>query len=203
MLAGIALGLFVGLMFYLFSGNDLQQIVSPTNSDVNTVENPSSHIVKTDKVQSLDDQRSAYLDKVIEEKVTNMEEDNRPRFNYHVILPILDVEVPVARPPEWDKPKQQSSKKSEEKVEKKSAKQNTKAQYILQVSSHKNNDIALKMLKKMRTLGLNAYIKTASIKGETWHRVNIGPLEGAKEAKKTEAYLLEKGINPPLRRPFK
>ena len=155
-----------------------------------------------DKVKSLDDQRGAYLDKVIEDKVTNMAEDNRPRFNYHVILPILDVEVPVARPSEWDKPKKQSSKKSEQ-AEKKTAKKNAETQYILQVSAHQNRDTALKNLKKMRDLGLSAYIKTASVRGKTWHRVNIGPLAGAEKAAQTEALLIRKGITPaPLRKTF-
>jgi len=202
-LAGTALGLFIGLMFYLFSGNDLQiASANNANSATNTVENNSNPVVQADKLKSLDDQRSAYLDKVIEEKVTNMAEDKRPRFNYHLILPILDIEVPIARPPEWNEPKKQSSKKTET-VEKKIAKKNTGMQYILQVSAHKNRDTALRALKKMRNLGLNAYVKTASVKGETWHRVNIGPLDGAKAAAKAEAYLLEKGVNPPLRKAFK
>ena len=211
-LAGIALGLFIGLIFYLFSGNSLQtasqnNITPDANNSVETKsaavnESDKADSIAADKLKSLNDQRSAYLDKVIEDKLVNMAKDDRPRFNYHVILPILDVEVPVARPPEWDKPPKKAPKKSEV-VKKKTAKPSTETQYILQVSSHKNRDAALNTLKHMGKLGLNAYIKTAVIKGKTWHRVNIGPLNGAEKAAETEAYLISKGVNPPLRRTFK
>jgi cell division protein FtsN len=212
-LAGIALGLFIGLMFYLFSDNGLQTAsensvdninASTSPSDTAKIEKNDTATTTPDKIKSLNDQRSAYLDKVIEDKVA-MERDDRPRFNYHVILPILDVEVPVARPPEWNKPKKKKPKKSEP-VEKKKTEQSAKnqsTQYILQVSSHQDQNKALSALKKMKSLGFNAYIKTAKLKGGTWHRVNIGPLIGAEKAAQTEALLISKGINPPLRRTFK
>ncbi len=206
-LASTALGLFIGLMFYLFSDAN-----SSVSYESLAYEDNSTEIIATantkallpeEKAQAqLDDQRGAYLDKVIEEKVINMAEDDRPRFNYHVILPILDVEVPVARPPKHEDSKKKVTDKKASASQNKKTEKIALTQYILQVSSHKSEASAHNTQARMKALGVNSHVKKVIIKGEKWYRVSVGPLNGAKEAAKTEHFLLSKGVKP-FRRAFK
>jgi cell division protein FtsN len=205
-LASTALGLFVGLMFYLFS--DTNSSVSSENfayensTEVIATANTKALLPEEKAQAQLDDQRGAYLDKVIEEKVINMAEDDRPRFNYHVILPILDVEVPVARPPKHEDSKKKITDKKASASQKKKIEKIALTQYILQVSSHKSEASARNTQARMKALGVKSNVKKVIIKGEQWYRVSVGPLNGAKEAAKTEDFLLSKGVKP-FRRAFR
>lgn len=208
-LAGIALGLFIGLMVYLFSGKNepppYNQIAATSPSI-----SPASDLSARDRLNPEDKKKKegldkmAELDQIIEDNITNGEEDTRPTFDYHVILPTLDVEVPVARPTEQrdrssshnhKKTDKEKSKKKKSKTEKVAIEKITKpGNYVIQVGAYKRKSDAKKMKKKVSSLGINAYVETATAKGATWHRVRIGPLSDLNKVNKIRSQLSAKGI---------
>ena len=205
-LAGIALGLFVALMIYLFSGKS-PQATEQSNTDPNnpvqtsSTANPKTQLSPEEKQRQERLDKMAELDRVVEDNLSKAEDDPRPTFNYHVILPTLDVEVPVARPPEWNDRKTASSshhKKAEKPKETNKPKSN-KAQtdknirYIIQVGSYRKKAEAERMKSKVSSLG-HAYIEAATVKGATWYRVRIGPIADANKVNKIKSTLSARGI---------
>ena len=208
-LAGIALGLFVALMIYLFSGNPSQTTeqssAKPSDSTLlNASQNSKTPLTPEEKQRQERLDKMAELDRVVEDNLSKAEDDPRPTFNYHVILPTLDVEVPVTRPTDWHEQKKSSSHhkshKSAEKHNQANKKEQTKTstnknnvRYIIQVGSYQNKAEAEKMRRKVSSLG-RAYIEAANIKGKTWYRVRIGPIADTSKVNKIKSTLSARGI---------
>ena len=233
-LAGIALGLFIGLMVYIFSGKKApeNQSVAAINSSQGQYQSasmPASSPVAGDSsskdlvskdTASVDAKNSqsaiserngnaasmAELDQIIEDNLDKGKDDNRPTFDYHVILPTLDVEVPVARPTEWrkDKPSRKESTKEKKKVKSEKPKADkvkkaivekitTPGNYIIQVGAYKKQAEANNMKKRVGSIA-NAYVEKATIKANTWYRVRIGPISDLNEVNRVRAQLSSKGI---------
>ncbi|AEA33936.1 SPOR domain-containing protein [Hippea maritima] len=66
--------------------------------------------------------------------------------------------------------------------------------YILQVSSNSNRKLALLTTIKLRKCGHNAFTKEVTIKGKTYTRVMVGPIEGYQAAKE-EAKNIKKQLH--------
>lgn len=215
-LAGIALGLFIGLMLYIFSGNsspssDVQVITDsqePVSSNPLSPQTVSNNALASRDVTSKNSQpnngKSASmneLDQIIEDNLGKNEEDSRPIFDYHVILPTLDVEVAVTHPTEWKKEKKNDRKPTKERKKEKKDKPKKVAveeitkpgNYIIQVGAYKKRDEANSMKKRVDSIA-NAYVEKSVIKGKKWYRVRIGPISDLNKVNSVRAQLSSKGI---------
>ncbi len=204
-LAGIALGLFIALMIYLFS-DKFSQATEPSNAksnnpvQANSITTPQVQLSPEEKRRQERLDKMVELDRLVEDNLNKAEDDPRPTFNYHVILPTLDVEVPVARPPEWNDRKTSSTshhKKTENpktsNTKSNKAQTNKNIRYIIQVGSYRKKIEAERMKNKVSSLG-TTYIETATVKGATWYRVRIGPIADTNKVNKIKSTLSAQGI---------
>jgi cell division protein FtsN len=169
-LAGIALGLVIGLVYLLKSPDT-------TDNGNGQIANQQSQLMPQTQNESRDTnaQTRAQLDQTIESRMQESIDDNdEPSFTYYAMLPNLEVEIPVTIPTE---PVQQVAKaqKKEAKAEKKPTKIK-KGSYILQVGAFKTANEASRMQSKMKAMGMSAYTEKTVVKGVSWHRVRIGPI---------------------------
>jgi cell division protein FtsN len=74
------------------------------------------------------------------------------------------------------------------------------AVYILQVGSFRHAEDADGLRAQMILLGLDAYTRPGEVKGESWHRVLVGPLNSDIKLNRAQDTLAEAGIEAiPLR----
>ena len=66
--------------------------------------------------------------------------------------------------------------------------------YILQVASFQNPGDAEQMKARLALLGSVANIQVVTVNGATWHRVRIGPVEGARRADEIRRMLQDNKI---------
>ena len=71
----------------------------------------------------------------------------------------------------------------------------TRDNYILQVGSFRNEADAEQMKARLALLGSVATVQTVTVNGETWHRVRIGPFEGARKADEMRRMLSDNQID--------
>lgn len=183
-LAGIALGLIIGLVYLLktpASTSDNTQIAS---QQTQAVAQGQSTFAQNTSVET-NAQARAKLDQTIENRMQESIDDNdEPSFTYYAMLPNLEVEIPVTIPTEPVKQVVNTQKKEAQKKEtqKKPEKKPTKIKkgtYILQVGAFKTPSEASRMQSKMKSMGINAYTEKTVVKGVSWHRVRIGPISDA------------------------
>ena len=67
--------------------------------------------------------------------------------------------------------------------------------YILQAGSFKNAADAEQMKARLALMGSMATVQTVTVNGETWHRVRIGPFEGASKADEMRRLLSDNQID--------
>lgn len=96
-----------------------------------------------------------------------IDEEDRPRFEFYSILPDLEVIVPDAPAPE--------ESEGEEPDEDVSTEIDPEGSYFLQVGSFQKAEQADRMKASILLLGLDVDIQTVNVGGERWHRVRIGP----------------------------
>ena len=94
----------------------------------------------------------------------------KPRFDFFTVLPEMEVVVPV----------QELSRKAEPTAGAVSG--SSLDNYILQAGSFRNEADAEQRKAQLALLGALATIHTVTVNDETWHRVRIGPFEGARKA---------------------
>ena len=105
------------------------------------------------------------------------------RFDFFTVLPEMEVIVPDqelsrnAQPPAT--PDQSGGNDS----------------YILQVGSFRNPADAEQMKARLALLGNIAAIQVVTVNGATWHRVRIGPVQGARKADEMRRMLQNNGID--------
>ena len=67
--------------------------------------------------------------------------------------------------------------------------------YILQAGSFRNADDAEQMKARLALLGTQAEIRAVTVNDSTWHRVRIGPVQGARRADEIRRLLQDNGID--------
>lgn len=102
------------------------------------------------------------------------------RFDFFTVLPEMEVVVPDQELSRDLKPPD-------------SAPEST-ATYILQVASFRNPEDAEQMKARLALLGSVANIQVVKINEATWHRVRIGPVEGARRTDEIRRMLQDNGI---------
>lgn len=109
----------------------------------------------------------------------------KPRYDFFTVLPEMEVVVPeqelsrkADKPPPPMDPIAGSGLDS----------------YLLQVGSFRNQADAEQMKARLALLGSVATVQTVTVNGQTWHRVRIGPFEGARKADEMRRMLSDNQI---------
>jgi cell division protein FtsN len=133
---------------------------------------------------TVDSNASAKSDSaLLENKDSEDSKPKKPRYDFFTVLPEMEVVVP----------EQQLSREAEP-VSGTTA-SNTGDKYILQVGSFRNAADAEQMKARLALLGSIASVQTVTVDSQTWHRVRIGPINGAREADEKRRMLADNKID--------
>jgi len=113
-------------------------------------------------------------------------EPKKPRYDFFTVLPEMEVVVP-----------EQELSRNAGKTEPANSATTGKAQdsYILQAGSFRNATDAEQMKAQLALLGSMATVQKVTVNGQTWHRVRIGPFQGAREADEMRRMLSDNQID--------
>jgi cell division protein FtsN len=120
---------------------------------------------------------------LVEEDSTEIAKPKKPRYDFFTVLPEMEVVVPEQELRQQAKPTSKPTPGS--KLDR----------YILQVGSFRNAADAEQMKARLALLGSIASIQIVTVNGQTWHRVRIGPFEGARQADEKRQMLSDNQID--------
>jgi cell division protein FtsN len=123
---------------------------------------------------------------LVEDDAKRAEKPKKPRYDFFTVLPEMEVVVPdqeLSR--KADKPEAPRDSVTGDAVDR----------YILQVGSFRNPADAEQMKARLALLGSVATVQTVTVNGQTWHRVRIGPFEGARKADEIRRMLADNQID--------
>ncbi len=106
----------------------------------------------------------------------------KPRYDFFKVLPEMEVVVP----------EQELSRRADPSP---NVANNRPESYILQAGSFRNTAEAEQMKARLALLGSVAKVHTVTVNQQTWHRVRIGPFQGARETDKMRRLLAENKID--------
>lgn len=189
-LGGIAVGLLAGAVVYaLMSRPDLVDF-----------ELPGMGQKKQMTTQELKPPTSPLADGTPTQPtlIDKPQEDSRPGFSYHAVLPQLELDVQVAAPRETAPTNQQELPRIEQ-VEAEVAAQeqvNNQGRYMFQLGAYRNRNQAIQMQRRARQNGMNTRVESAQVNGQTWYRVRLGPTDNLQIVNRWKQRLNSMGINP-------
>lgn len=189
-LGGIAVGLLAGGLVYAYMSHQIKSAssVNPSETAEGAAILPATSEAGNPTLQD------------------EPEEDTRPGFIYHAVLPQLEVDVPIP-PPEESAPADQEPIEEPILVEEEDAMaevaaaqeiQNNlaKGRYMFQLGAYQSQAQAVQMQRRAQQNGMNTRVETANINGKTWFRVRLGPTEDLQVVNKWKQRLSGMGINP-------
>jgi cell division protein FtsN len=106
----------------------------------------------------------------------------KPRYDFFTVLPEMEVVVPEQQLKESSQPQAETPLADTES-------------YFLQVGSFQQAGDAEQLKATLALQGITAKIQTVNVNGATWHRVRIGPIEGARQADEIRSRLKAIGID--------
>jgi cell division protein FtsN len=110
----------------------------------------------------------------------------KPRYDFFTVLPEMEVVVP----------EQELSRKADSpELPTDSTSADSKDNYILQVGSFRSSADAEQMKARLALLGSIARVQTVTVDNQTWHRVRIGPFNGARKADEMRRLLSDNQID--------
>ena len=109
-------------------------------------------------------------------------EDERPRYDFFTVLPEMEVVVP----------EQELSDQGQAQA---AAPAVASASYLLQVGSFREVSDAEELKARLALLGMVARVQTVTVNDATWHRVRVGPIQGARQADDLRQRLADNGID--------
>jgi len=166
MLAGVFMGLLVGLSMYFYANNNTPSFAA------NIPDKPLSELTHAQRVALSNQQNTdavitgeanngpTPLPDVLDEPVPQ----KRAVFSFHAVLPSIDMPV---------QPRVITHPKNVAMVASKPAES---GDYMLQVASFKSSSQADRSQKKLNQRGVAATVQKYSSKGTTWYRVLAGPV---------------------------
>jgi cell division protein FtsN len=110
-------------------------------------------------------------------------EPKKSPYDFFTVLPEMEVVVP----------EQELSKKSQ--PQETAAVQTDSESYLLQVGSFREKSDAEQMKARLALLGITTRIQTVTVNDATWHRVRVGPVNGARQADAMRKQLTDNGID--------
>lgn len=133
---------------------------------------------------SVDDSASGKTESALVED--EIAEPKKPRYDFFTVLPEMEVVVP----------EQELSRKAD-KAEPTTSTSTEKAgdYYILQAGSFRSATDAEQMKARLALLGSMATVQKVTVNGQTWHRVRIGPFQGARTADEMRRMLSDNKID--------
>jgi len=107
-----------------------------------------------------------------------------PRYDFFTVLPEMEVVVP----------ERELTVKAEPEPETLEASAQAEA-FLLQAGSFRNAADADQMKARLALLGAVANVQTVNVDGQTWHRVRLGPIEGARATDQLRRQLQDNGMD--------
>lgn len=120
---------------------------------------------------------------LVEGKGTEPAKPKKPRYDFFTVLPEMEVVVPD----------QELSRKAKPTPD--TTPGDSQDNYILQVGSFQSSADAEQMKARLALLGSVANVQTVTVNGKTWHRVRIGPYQGARKADEMRRLLSDNQID--------
>lgn len=214
MVGGVAIGLLIGAgMYALANKGNAPNVSTATQATLSTSPAGAEAVAGTDNVAGGNNTSASLQDKQL---ASNEPLDASPGFSYHAVLPQLEIDVPMAvqaEQPPMSKVDKSADKKKEVTVT--TAKDNKDNQKNaadapvksavstaptgfngFQIGSYKTADQAADMGNRLKKKGLSSRVEQASVKGETWYRVKVGPAASSDVLKKWQQTLSGMGISP-------
>ena len=114
-----------------------------------------------------------------------VQEREDQRYDFFTVLPEMEVVVPDRELAESAQPEAQQPTTTNASAE----------QFILQAGSFRNAADAEQMKARLALLGSSANVQTVTVNNQTWHRVRVGPVNGAPEADQLRRQLQSNGID--------
>lgn len=190
---GIAVGLLAGAAVYALASNGTLELNfnAVTKTPVVTTED-----TKDSQASSLE----ATSDENDVETVAQAEPtDERPGFTYYAVLPQLEldvneqmqeeVEITETTPTTPPRPAAEANNRSASTIA-------AGGRIMFQLGSYKTQAQAVQLQKRASQNGLNTRVETATIRGETWYRVRLGPTEDMNIVNRWKQMLAGMGISP-------
>jgi cell division protein FtsN len=174
LLAGILIGL--GLAWYLFGKGYIPQ----PRQDVVT-EPPAAETGKP---------------AASEEVAPRGKDSQRQKYDFFTVLPEMEVVVP-----EQELQRQSQAQQAREATRTESGEAPPNAapdsgdRYVLQAGSFRQSADAEQRKARLALLGLSTRVQTVTVNGATWHRVLVGPVNGAARADQVRRQLADNGID--------
>lgn len=115
-----------------------------------------------------------------EPPIAQSSENTRSRqYDFFTVLPEIEVVVPQREIEERARERESSG---------------PNGPYMLQVGSFRSGTDAEGLRARLTLLGLDAKIQSVTVNDSTWHRVRVGPYDGAREADGARRRLVENGF---------
>lgn len=107
------------------------------------------------------------------------------RYDFFTVLPEMEVVVPERELSDQATPEAADTAEPPSGAE----------AFILQAGSFRSASDADQMKARLALLGSTASIQAVTVNGETWHRVRVGPVQGARQADQLRRRLQDNGID--------
>ena len=123
---------------------------------------------------------------LVEDESSKTPKTKKPRYDFFTVLPEMEVVVPeqeLSRQADKAEPAPATAAKTDQD------------RYILQVGSFRSAADAEQMKARLALLGFMATVQTVTVNDQTWHRVRIGPFEGARKADEMRRMLSDNKID--------
>ena len=117
------------------------------------------------------------------EEVAPAAQDSKSKYDFFTVLPEMEVVVP----------EQELSRQSQDQAPQ-PIEQSDTGRYLLQVGSFRELPDAEQMKASLALLGIVARVQTVTVNDATWHRVRVGPVNGARAAEDMRRRLNDNGI---------
>ena len=118
-----------------------------------------------------------------EEVAPARSEPPKSRYDFFTVLPEMEVVVPEQELARKSQPAETTQVPDDGDS------------YILQVGSFRENSDAEQMKARLALLGISARVQSVTVNGESWHRVRVGPVNGARQADTMRNQLANNGID--------
>ena len=133
---------------------------------------------------SVDDSASGKTESALVED--EIAEPKKPRYDFFTVLPEMEVVVPEQ---ELSRKADNAGPATSTTIEK------AGDYYILQAGSFRSATDAEQMKARLALLGSMATVQKVTVNGQTWHRVRIGPFQGARTADEMRRMLSDNKID--------
>jgi cell division protein FtsN len=122
--------------------------------------------------------------------------EDKSQYDFFTVLPEMEVVVP-----EQELQRQSQAQQAREATRTESGEAPPNAapdsgdRYVLQAGSFRQSADAEQRKARLALLGLSTRVQTVTVNGATWHRVLVGPVNGAARADQVRRQLADNGID--------